>query len=244
MAQPILQIENLGKRFAEHDVLSDVSLSVAKGSVYGLLGPNGAGKTTLLRIVMGLVAPTSGTVRLLGDLEPGDSAARRLLGYMPQQLALYQGLSARENLYFFGRLYGLTDDVIQERAAQLLDLVDLEPHADHIVSELSGGLARRAMLASALIHEPRLLILDEPTAGVDPALRVRFWKWFRKLVDGGTTIIITTHHIAEARDCEAVVFMREGRIIQSGSPAELMRSYEALDLEEAFVRATSAEPPS
>jgi len=244
MGQPILQIENLGKRFAKHDVLSDVSLSVAKGSVYGLLGPNGAGKTTLLRIVMGLIAPTRGTVRLLGHLEPGDSAARQLLGYMPQQLALYQGLSARENLYFFGRLYGLKDEVIRERAAQLLDLVDLEPHADHIVAELSGGLARRAMLASALIHEPRLLILDEPTAGVDPALRVRFWKWFRKMVDGGTTIIITTHHISEARDCDAVVFMREGRIVQSGSPAELMHSYEARDLEEAFVRATRAEPPS
>ena len=124
MGQPILQIENLGKRFAKHDVLSDVSLSVAKGSVYGLLGPNGAGKTTLLRIVMGLIAPTRGKVRLLRDLEPGDSAARQLLGYMPQQLALYQGLSARENLYFFGRLYGLTDAVIKERAAQLLDLVD------------------------------------------------------------------------------------------------------------------------
>ena len=244
MEQPILQIEHLGKRFDKHDVLCDVSLSVEKGSVYGLLGPNGAGKTTLLRIVMGLLAPTSGTVRLLGDLEPGDSAARQQLGYMPQQLALYQGLSTRENLSFFGRLYGLTDDVIQERAAELIDLVDLELHADHIVGELSGGLARRAMLASALIHEPRLLILDEPTAGVDPVLRVRFWKWFRKLVDGGTTIIITTHHIAEARDCEAVVFMREGRIVQSGSPTQLMRSYEARDLEEAFVRATSAEPPS
>jgi ABC-2 type transport system ATP-binding protein len=244
MGHPILQIEHLGKRFAKHDVLCDVSLSVAKGSVYGLLGPNGAGKTTLLRIVMGLIAPTRGTVRLLGDLEPGNRAARQLLGYMPQQLALYQGLSARENLYFFGRLYGLKDDVIQERAAQLLGLVDLEPHADHIVGELSGGLARRAMLASALIHEPRLLILDEPTAGVDPALRVRFWKWFRKLVDRGTTIIITTHHIVEARDCDAVVFMREGRIVQSGSPAELMRSYAARDLEEAFVRATGAEPTS
>lgn len=244
MGQPILQIENLGKRFAKHDVLSDVSLSVATGSVYGLLGPNGAGKTTLLRIVMGLIAPTRGTVRLLGNLEPGNSAARQNIGYMPQQLALYQGLSARENLHFFGRLYGLTDDVIHERAAQLLDLVDLEAHADHIVGELSGGLARRAMLASALIHEPRLLILDEPTAGVDPALRVRFWKWFRKLVEGGTTIIITTHHITEARDCEAVVFMREGRIVQNGSPAELMRSYAARDLEEAFVRATSEDPPS
>ena len=244
MEQPILRIQNLGKRFDKHEVLSDVSLSVAKGSVYGLLGPNGAGKTTLLRIVMGLVAPTSGTVRLLDGLEPGDNAARQQLGYMPQQLALYEGLSTRENLSFFGRLYGLTDAVIEERAAQLLDLVDLEPHADHIVGELSGGMARRAMLASALIHEPRLLILDEPTAGVDPALRLRFWKWFRKLVDGGTTIIITTHHIAEARDCESVVFMREGRIVQSGPPAELMRSYDARDLEEAFVRATSAEAQS
>jgi ABC-2 type transport system ATP-binding protein len=244
MDQPILRIENLDKRFAKHNVLTDVSLSVAKGSVYGLLGPNGAGKTTLLRIVMGLVAPTRGTVRLLGDLAPGDSAARQRLGYMPQQLALYQGLSARENLVFFGRLYGLTDDAIQERAAQLLDLVDLEPHADHTVGELSGGMARRAMLASALIHEPQLLILDEPTAGIDPALRIRFWKWFRKLVDAGTTIIITTHHIAEARDCDAVVFMREGRIVENGSPAELMRNYDARDLEEAFVRATRSEPPS
>jgi len=159
---------------------------------------------------------------------------------MPQALALYETLTVAENVRFFDRLYGVGGDALDARCTEVLDRVALSDRAQARASELSGGMQRRAMLATALVHRPRLLILDEPTAGVDPLLRVRFWDWFAALAAEGTSIVVTTHHIAEAVHCQEVIFLREGRVLERGEPGTLVRRWKADDLEGAFVRVTEA----
>jgi ABC-2 type transport system ATP-binding protein len=163
---------------------------------------------------------------------------RRQIGYMPQQLSLYPGLTVWENILFYGRIYGMEEGPLMESAAELLRMVELEERRHDKVSFLSGGLVRRTMLATALVHQPRLLILDEPTAGVDPLLRIRFWQWFRQMVERGISIIVTTHTISEAQHCDSVVFLRDGEKLEQGSPQQLMQRYGCDDLEAAFVAAT------
>jgi len=218
--------------------VDDLSLSIPEGSIFGLLGPNGAGKTTLLRMITGLLQPTSGKVQLFDQFQPGDMAARRLLGYMPQELAVYHGLSVLENILFMGRIYGISEPSLRERARIVAEMVGLSDRLGSNVGTLSGGLMRRVMLATTLVHGPRLLLLDEPTAGIDPVLRIRFWDWFETLRQAGTTIIITTHHISEASRCGQVVFLRDGKLLEIGSPEELTERYGVDDLEAAFVQAT------
>jgi len=234
----MLHIEHLTKHYDGFVALNDLSLQVPEGIIFGLLGPNGAGKTTLLRILTGLIPVTSGTVSLFGNPDPTALEVRRLIGYMPQAQALYPGLTVSENIRFFGRLYGVAEAAMSQRLEYVLDMVDLLHKRNTQVAHLSGGMVRRAMLASTLIHQPRLLILDEPTAGVDPSLRLRFWGWFERLVAQGTSIIITTHHISEAKVSNQVVFLRDGRILEQGQPATLMHRFGTDDLEQAFVRAT------
>lgn len=233
----MLTISHLTKQLGTTRALDDFSLTVEPGQLFGLLGPNGAGKTTLIRLIMGLLRPTAGEITLFDRYRPGDQAARNLIGYMPQQLAVYPGLSVLENLLFFGRLYQMNEHDLRDRAEELLAMVELEAVRDQLVATLSGGMVRRVMLATALIHRPRLLILDEPTAGVDPLLRLRFWEWFNAMVAAGTTLIVTTHNIAEARHCREVLFLRNGRLLKQGSPQSLNAKYGCDDLEAAFVAA-------
>lgn len=241
----MLTINHLSKQLGTTRALDDFSLDIAPGQLFGLLGPNGAGKTTLIRLVMGLLRPTSGEITLFDKYRPGDPAARSLIGYMPQQLAVYPGLSVLENLLFFGRLYQMSEADLRGRATELLEMVELEAVRDQLVATLSGGMVRRVMLATALIHRPQLLILDEPTAGVDPLLRIRFWEWFNAMVAAGTTLIVTTHNIAEARHCREVLFLRNGRLLEQGSPQSLNDKYGCHDLEAAFVAAVQhSEPPA
>ncbi len=234
----MLSLENVRKSFGSFSAVNGVDLDIGEGMIFGLLGPNGAGKTTLLRMIMGLITPTSGKITLFDSFSPADTAARSKIGYMPQQLAVYPGLSVAENVIFFGRLYGLQGAELKQRAVEVLQLVDLQDKRNKQVAHLSGGMVRRVMLATTLIHQPSLVILDEPTAGVDPALRLRFWNWFQELSGRGISILITTHHISEAALCREVVFLRQGKLIERGKPVELMSRYQAKDLEEAFVKAT------
>ena len=237
----MLHIDQATVQFGTSYALNSLSLQVAEGQVFGLLGPNGAGKTTLIRSLMGLQRLHSGSIRLFGDMSPGSAQSRSLIGYMPQLYAIYDQLTVRENLRFFAELYSVPKDLIHERVTELLHMTELDTKADAILHTLSGGMKRRAMMATALVHKPRLLILDEPTAGVDPILRIKFWQWFRKLCNEGTSILVTTHHINEAEQCDDIVFLRAGRKIGQGTPAALIDQNNCTNLDEVFIELAQAK---
>ena len=196
---------------------------MARGSILGLVGPNGAGKTTLLRILVGALTPDGGNVEVLG-MHPHRErhALRALIGYMPQAAVLYQDLTVVENVTFFAR--GHLDDGVTDRVASVLDFVDLNDARNRPVQDLSGGQRQRASLAAALVHEPRMLFLDEPTAGVDPALRHAFWRRFRELSESGVTVIVSTHQMDEVVHCDRVALIRTGTILADSTPGELFAS--------------------
>lgn len=238
----MIHLKGVTKTFGRHQALKDVSLEVPEKRIFGLLGPNGAGKTTLLRLLMGVLVPDEGEITLFGRYTPGMAQATRQIGYMPQQLALYEGLTIRENVRFFGHLYGMEKAALHQSCEEALRRVDLLGRADDLALTLSGGMQRRVMLATAMVHKPKLLILDEPTAGIDPVLRLNFWAWFRDLANEGATILVTTHHISEADHCQEVLFLREGHLLEQGNPASLISKYKVADLEAAFVQATQQSP--
>jgi ABC-2 type transport system ATP-binding protein len=231
---------SLTKRFGDLYAVDDMNLELRFGEIYGLLGPNGAGKTTVIKILCGVLAPTSGEVYVLARKMP-DRGISRLIGYMPQDTALYAGLTVRQNIKFFGEIYKLTKDAIKRREADLLRLIDLERFADELVSNLSGGMKHRVSLACALLQEPQLLLLDEPTVGVDPELRVSFWDHFSSLKENGTTVLISTHYMDEARRCDRIGFMKEGRLIAEDVPDELLQRTATDSLEDAFLEFARVE---
>lgn len=216
-----ITISGLTKRYGSFEALRGVDLTVPRGSLFGLLGPNGAGKTTLIKAIVGALRPTAGTVRTLG-LDPlrDRAAVRRQLGYMPQFAALYDDLSARDNIAFFGSAHGVAG--LGQRVDKVLAFTNLADRAGDSVGQLSGGMKRRVSLAAALIHQPPLLILDEPTAAVDPALRARFWQQFRAMAAQGTTLFISTHLMDEALLCDYVAIQRLGQIIAVDTPRNLL----------------------
>lgn len=222
----------LTKRFGPLVAVDGVDLTVDGGRIVGLLGPNGSGKTTLIRLLLGLLRPEAGRVEVLGRRVP-DRSLLAEIGYMPQSDGLYHELTVWENVRFFGDLYG---GLARARAEEVLELVELADRRGSLVADLSGGMRRRLSLACALVHRPRLLVLDEPTVGVDPALRVAFWSHFRSLAAAGTTILVSSHVMDEADRCDELVFMRAGRIIARGSGAELRAAAGTTDLEAAFLR--------
>jgi ABC-2 type transport system ATP-binding protein len=229
-----IESQNLTRYFKKFCAVDHLDLRVRSGEIYGLLGPNGAGKTTAIKMFCGLLRPSAGEMGLLGGKVP-DRSIKSRIGYMPQETALYQGLSIHQNLAFFGEIHGMPKKSILEREKELLSFVDLAGWRDALVQTLSGGMKHRASLACALIHQPMLLFLDEPTVGVDPRLRVSFWEYFHTLKARGITILITTHYMDEARHCDRVGFMREGKLIAEGSPDELLNSTGTTSLEDAFL---------
>jgi ABC-2 type transport system ATP-binding protein len=229
-----IKATNLVKDFGDFVAVDHISFAVNKGEIYGLLGPNGSGKTTTIKILCGLLRSSSGEAYVLGTKASDPRTASRV-GYMPQELALYRGLTVHQNLVFYGGVFGLSKQQIDARERALLQLVDLQDWKDTLVDHLSGGMQHRISLACALLHEPQLLFLDEPTIGVDPDLRASFWRYFEQLRNAGITILITTHYMDEARNCDRIGFMREGRLIAEGSPQELLEMTHTDSLEEAFL---------
>lgn len=230
----IVRLDQVRKRFGVVEALQGIDLTVPAGMTYGLIGPNGSGKTTLIRILMGLSRPSSGTAEVLGYRMPDRRPAAEI-GYMTQAEALYQDLTVEENLAFFGRIYGVTGAALAKRTDELLALVELAGRRRSLTEDLSGGMKRRLSLACALMHRPKLLVLDEPTVGVDPELRIQFWDHFQRLAAGGTSILVSTHHLDEAWRCERLCLLREGRVLVEGAPASLKAEAGAESLEDAFM---------
>lgn len=227
----VIETKELHKYFGPIRAVDGVNISVQPGEIYGLLGPNGSGKTTLIRLLIGLLKPTSGSVMLLGRTMP-DKAILAQIGYMTQASALYEDLTVRENIAFFAEICGGTDQAWME---EVVDLVELQDRSRSLVRTLSGGLRQRTSLACSLTHKPRILLLDEPTVGIDPQLRATFWSYFRQLAKGGVTLIISSHVMDEAERCDRLGFMRQGRLLAEGSAEELRNQVGTSSLEEAFL---------
>ncbi len=225
-----IELDRVVKTFGTLRALDSVSLNVAQGEVYGLLGPNGSGKTTLIRMLVGLLAADSGTVRVLGSPMPNLDVLGRI-GYMTQQAALYPDLSVLENVTFFASIYGA-----QSGVDEALKFVELWDRRQSTVADLSGGMRQRASLACALVHRPQLLLLDEPTVGVDPQLRRQFWDRFREMAREGTSIIVSSHVMDEAERCDRLGLIRFGKLLAEGTVAQLKERAGATDLESAFLR--------
>lgn len=226
MNQPVVSARSLVKRYRSVAALDGIDLEIGRGEVFGLIGPNGAGKTTLIRAIVGALRPTGGAVTTLGHDPLADRwELRREIGYMPQQPALYSDLTARRNVAFFAAAHRRAGN--DTGADQALELVGLSDRADDPARILSGGMQQRLSLACALVHDPAILLLDEPTAGVDPELRATFWERFRELASSGTTVIVSTHQMGEALQCDRVALLRSGQVIATEAPGSLLRSHRA-----------------
>jgi ABC-2 type transport system ATP-binding protein len=225
---------HLTKKYGNFTAVDDLDLKVKKGEIYGLLGPNGAGKTTAIKMLSNIIKPSSGHATIFGEKIPEGNISAKI-GYMPQETGVYLGLTVEQNLKFYGRIFGLDKVEIKKRTDELLIFVALSDWKDEMVENLSGGMKHRVSLACTLLHQPKLLFLDEPTVGVDPELRVSFWDYFNKLRENGVTILITTHYMDEARRCDRIGFMKHGRLIAEGKPLELLKESGMDSLEDAFL---------
>jgi len=234
-AEALVILENVHKRFGRQEVLKGIDLELKTGRITGLLGPSGCGKTTLINLIVGSLVATSGKITVFGKDAPPRSV-RREMGFMPQSEALYNDLTARENLRFFGALYGLSGKQLEAAIPRVLGLVHLEDQGKKVVGSFSGGMKRRLSLAIALLHSPRLLILDEPTVGLDPLHRIGLWKSFHELVEGGATMLITTHVMDEAALCDHIIMLHDGQIIARGTAQGIIAEAKTSTLEEAFLK--------
>ena len=234
----VIRAEGLRRDFGSFTAVADTSFAVNRGEIFGLLGPNGAGKTTTFRMLCGLLPPTAGTLRVIGaDMLRAGPEVRRRIGYAAQKFSLYGPLTVRENLEFFAGAYGLSGRRRAERIQAVLEEFDLLAQSGRAADTLPVGLKQRLGMAQALLHEPDLLFLDEPTSGADPASRRLFWQRITALAQAGTTVVVTTHFMEEAEYCDRILLQDKGRVIAYGTPAEVPAAFNAPDMEEAFIRA-------
>lgn len=241
--QSIIQIESLSKKYknAEMYSLNNVSLNINEGQIFGLLGPNGAGKTTLISMLCGLVKPTSGHFTIDGlDYQHHSSKIKKIIGVVPQEYALYPTLTARENLLYFGSMYGLKGSDLKDKVIEALDLLGLLKFADKQVQTFSGGMKRRVNLIAGILHKPKVLFLDEPTVGVDVHSKTAIIDYLKVLNQNGTTIIYTSHHLAEAEDfCTQIAILDQGQIYAQATPSALIEeTKDARNLEDVFISLT------
>jgi ABC-2 type transport system ATP-binding protein len=223
---PAVEIRDLSKRFGAFTAVDRVSLSVGEGEIFGFLGANGAGKSTTIRMICGLLAPTSGTALVLGvDVAKDPEGVKRRIGYMSQRFSLYDDLTVAQNLRFFGGVYGLRGKEAREREAWALEMADLRGKEGRLTGELPGGWKQRLALACAVLHRPRVVFLDEPTSGVDPLSRRRFWRLIDDMADSGVTVFVTTHYLDEAEYCHRLALIHAGRLVALGTVSELKRVF-------------------
>jgi ABC-2 type transport system ATP-binding protein len=236
--EPVISVVNLTRRFGDFVAVDHINFEVGAGEIVGYLGPNGSGKTTTIRMLLGLLAPSDGKASVLGfDAFTQSEEVRKRAGYMSQKFALYDDLTVLENLTFYGGVYGITDEA---RIARTLELVGLTGHDATLTKSLSAGWRQRLALGIALVHEPKLLFLDEPTSGVDPSARRAFWDLIYELAESGVTILVTTHYMDEAEYCERVGVMRNGKLLAMDTPTNLKRSIIQGDVWEIYAQPLEA----
>lgn len=235
MVSDAVEIRNLTKRFGDFTAVDNISFNVRRGEIFGFLGANGAGKTTAMRILCGLSRPTSGEGTVAGyDINTQQEKIKRRIGYMSQKFSLYPDLTVRENIRLFGGIYGLKDKEIKEKTDTLLSMLDMRQERDKFAGSLPLGWKQKLAFSIAMIHDPEIIFLDEPTGGVDPETRRRFWEMIYDASEKGTTVFVTTHYMDEAEYCDRVSVMVDGRIAALDSPERLKEMYRAENMDEVF----------
>lgn len=242
----VISVRNLFKKFGSFTANDDLSFEVYQGEIFGFLGANGAGKTTALRILSGLSQPTSGSVKVAGfDAKKEPEKIKKNIGYMCQKFSLYEDLTVRENIMLYGGIYGMKKSVIRERTENLLKRLNFEEYGDRLISALPLGLKQKLAFSVAVLHEPKIVFLDEPTGGVDPITRRQFWEMIYETAARGITVFVTTHYMDEAEYCDRISIMSEGKIVALDTPENLKKQYQAGTVEEVFVKiARPSYPPS
>lgn len=233
----IIETNQLTKKFGDFTAVDAITFGVKKGEIFGFLGANGAGKTTALKMLIGLLKPTSGSAMVAGyDVEKHPDQVKRGIGYMSQKFSLYEDLTATENIRLFGGIYGLSMGTIREKTAKLLDRLDLAPYAKRLVSEIPLGWRQKLAFSVAMLHDPGVVFLDEPTSGVDPLTRRQFWDMIYEAAHKGVTIMVTTHYMDEAEYCDRVSIMVDGRIEAMDTPGALKKQFKSTTMDEVFTR--------
>jgi ABC-2 type transport system ATP-binding protein len=233
----VIEVKNLSKHFGKFKAVDEISFDVRRGEIFGFLGANGAGKTTAMRMLCGLSLPTAGEARVAGfDLYQKADDIKRNIGYMSQKFSLYDDLSIRENIRFYGGIYGLNDDQIKTKTDIMLRDLKLEKEANKMVKSLPLGWKQKLSFSVAMLHEPQIVFLDEPTGGVDPITRREFWTMIYEASDKGTTVFVTTHYMDEAEYCTRVSIMVDGKIAALGSPRELQEKFSVIHMGDVFLK--------
>lgn len=231
-----ITIKNLTKKFGHFTAVNGISFDIPKGKIFGFLGPNGSGKSTTIRMICGVLRPTSGEGKVMGyDLIRDTEKIKQNIGYMSQKFSLYEDLTVEENLDFYGNIYLMPKKKLEERKRQLIEMASLTGKEKSLAGTLSGGWKQRLALGCSLIHSPSLLILDEPTAGVDPVSRREFWNSITQLVKDGITVLVTTHYMDEASICDIIGFIYNGDLITINTPSELYKQHNTENLEDIFI---------
>ncbi len=235
--EPVIVTRNLTKKFGTFTAVDNISFAVEKGEVFGFLGANGAGKTTAMKMLIGIWKPSSGAASVAGyDIYKETEQIKRNIGYMSQRFSLYEDIPVIENIRFFGGIYGLTKQQIRDKSKQLLEKLDMQEEADTLVKELPLGWKQKLAFSLAIIHEPKIVFLDEPTGGVDPVTRRKFWELIYEAAHSGVTVFVTTHYMDEAEYCNRVSIMVDGRIDALDNPAALKKQFNAGSVDEIFTQ--------
>jgi ABC-2 type transport system ATP-binding protein len=244
MSEKVISVRNLVKKFGSFVANDNLSFEVSGGEIFGFLGANGAGKTTAIRILSGLSKPSSGFVTVAGfDAYRQTEQIKKNIGYMCQKFSLYEDLTVKENIILYGGIYGMSKSLIRERLAELLAKLKFREYENRIISDLPLGLKQKLAFSVAILHEPKIVFLDEPTGGVDPITRRQFWEMIYETAERGITVFVTTHYMDEAEYCDRISIMSEGRIVALDTPENLKKQYNAATVEEVFIKIARPNVP-
>ncbi|HPT22445.1 MAG TPA: ABC transporter ATP-binding protein [Bacteroidales bacterium] len=237
MKDTVISVHNLVKKFGSFIANNNLNFEVYSGEIFGFLGANGAGKTTAIRILSGLSKPTSGEVRIAGfDADRQPEKIKKNIGYMCQKFSLYEDLTVKENIILYGGIYGMSKSLIKERMSEMLNKLRFQEYENRMISDLPLGLRQKLAFSVAVLHDPKIVFLDEPTGGVDPITRRQFWEMIYETAERGITVFVTTHYMDEAEYCDRISIMNEGKIVALDTPGNLKKQYNAESVEEVFIK--------